>query len=68
MPAVGVTLGAFGLVVSIAFYALEIQRRRRSGTGARVDAPSDAAASIYGASAGFFGFAVVIGSALLLLG
>jgi len=67
VPAVCMTLGIIGLIVSIAFYALEVHRQRGSVRAARVDAPMYAASSIYQASIGFFGFAVVIGTALLTL-
>ncbi len=67
VPAVCMTLGVIGLAVSIAFYALDGHRQRGSGRSARIDAPTDTAASIYLASIGFFGFAVAIGTALLLL-
>ena len=67
VPTVCMTLGVIGLAVSIAFYALDVHRQRGSGRSARIDAPTDTAASIYLASIGFFGFAVAIGTALLLL-
>ena len=67
VPAICMTLGVVGLAVSIAFYALDGRRQRVSGRPARADAPTDAAASIYLASIGFFAFAVAIGTALLLL-
>jgi hypothetical protein len=67
MPAVCVVLGVFGLLVSIAFFALEIRRQKAIGGQARFDGPTYAASSIYQASIGFFGFAVVIGTALLLV-
>jgi hypothetical protein len=67
MPAVCVVLGVIGLVVSMAFYALEVRRQQASGGGARFDGPTYATSSIYQASIGFFGFAVVIGTALLLV-
>ena len=67
VPTVCMTLGVIGLAVSIAFYALDLHRQHGSGRPARLDAPTDTAASIYQASIGFFGFAVAIGTALLLL-
>jgi len=67
VPAVCMMLGVIGLAVSIAFYALDAHRQHGSGQSARIGAPADAAASIYLASIGFFGFAVAIGTALLLL-
>lgn len=67
VPVVCMTLGSIGLAVSLMFYALELHRQRGSDRPARPDAPTAAAASIYQASIGFFGFAVVIGTALLLV-
>ena len=67
IPAVCMTLGVIGLLVSIAFYALDGHRQHVSGQASRTVAPTDTAASIYLASIGFFGFAVAIGTALLLL-
>jgi hypothetical protein len=67
IPAVCMTLGVVGLAVSISFYALDGRRQGGSGRSARLDAETDTAASIYLASIGFFGFAVAIGTALLLL-
>jgi len=67
VPSVCMTLGVIGLVVSIAFYALEVHRGHGPGRAARIDAPVYAASSIYQASIGFFGFAVIIGTALLTL-
>ena len=66
VPAACMSLGIVGLIVSLAFYALEIHVQR-SRPAPRLDAPTEAAASIYLASVGFFGFAVAIGAALLLL-
>ena len=67
VPTVCMTLGVIGLAVSIAFYTLDGHRQRGTGQAATIGAPTDAAASIYLASIGFFGFAVAIGTALLLL-
>jgi hypothetical protein len=67
IPGLCMTLGIIGVVVSVSFYALEVGRQRNSSRAARIDGPTDAAASIYQASIGFFGFAVAIGTALLLV-
>ena len=67
VPAFCMTLGIIGFVVSLAFYALEVHRHRRSRPAPRFGAPTEAASSIYLASVGFFAFAVAIGMALLLL-
>jgi len=62
-----IALGAIGLVVSTAFYAQELRRHRTSGRDDGLDAAAYATSSIYQASIGFFGFAVVIATALLLV-
>ena len=68
VPAACMTLGVIGLAVSIAFYALDGQPAARVEPGRPASMrPTDTAASIYLASIGFFGFAVAIGTALLLL-
>ena len=67
VPAVCMMLGVIGLAVSIAFFALDGHRQHGSSQSARIGAPTDTATSIYLASIGFFGFAVAIGTALLLL-
>ena len=67
VPTVCMTLGVIGLAVSIAFYALDAHRQHVSGRSAPTGGPTETATSIYLASIGFFGFAVAIGTALLLL-
>jgi hypothetical protein len=66
-PAARLALGVIGLIVSIAFYALEVRRHRAFGREGRFDRSTDATSSIYQASIGFFGFALVISGALLFL-
>ena len=67
IPALCVALGAVGLVVSVAFYALEIRARRTFDPQIESDGAADAPASIYLASSGFFAFTIVMGLALLLV-
>ncbi len=67
VPAVCVALGIIGLVVSIGFYGLDARRHQAVARETGFDGPAYATSSIYQASIGFFGFAVVIGTALLLL-
>ncbi len=62
-----IALGALGLVISTAFYAQELRRHHPSGRDAGLDGPAYATSSLYQASIGFFGFAVVIATALLLV-
>jgi heme/copper-type cytochrome/quinol oxidase subunit 3 len=66
-PAVCMALGVIGLVVSALFYGLEVRRHQALVREMRFDGPAYATSSIYQASIGFFGFAVVIGTALLLI-
>jgi hypothetical protein len=62
-----IALGVIGLVVSMAFYAQELRRHRTTGREVGLDGPAYATSSIYQASIGFFGFAIVIATALLLV-
>jgi len=62
-----IALGVIGLVVSTAFYAKELHRHRTSVRDDGLDGAAYATSSIYQASIGFFGFAVVIATALLLV-
>jgi Co/Zn/Cd efflux system component len=63
-----VALGAIGLVVSTAFYALELRRHHAHRRDHSFDQPAAyATSSIYQASIGFFAFVVVIATALLLV-
>jgi hypothetical protein len=61
-------LAATGLMVSAAFYALEIRARRPFALQTHTDAGANATSSIYLASSGFFAFTVAIAVALLLVG
>jgi hypothetical protein len=60
-------IGAIGIAVSIASYALEVRASRASGGGTDSDAAAYTTSSIYLASTGFFAFTVVISAALLLV-
>jgi hypothetical protein len=60
-------LGVIGLLVSLAFYAVDIRSRRALDAGAAPDAAADTTSSIYLASAGFFVFTISMASALLLV-
>ena len=62
-----IALGVIGLLVSTAFYAQELRRHHASGRDDGLDGATYATSSIYQASIGFFGFAVVIATALLLV-
>ena len=62
-----IALGAIGLVVSTAFYAQELRRHRAAGRDDGFDGQVYATSSIYQASIGFFAFAIVIATALLLV-
>ena len=67
VPTVCMTLGIIGLAVSIAFYALEIAPAARVGpVGPHRCADGRGREHLPGLD-GFFGFAVAIGTALLLL-
>jgi hypothetical protein len=66
-PAACVALGAIGLVVSTAFYVMDLHRRHASREEAPFDQAIYATSSIYQASIAFFGFAVAISAALLLV-
>ena len=67
IPTLCMTLGAIGLVVSVAFYALELRAGRTFDIATDSDTASDTTSSIYLASTGFFAFTIVMASALLLV-
>jgi hypothetical protein len=60
-------LGVIGLLISLAFYATDMRARGALDVRAAADAATDTTSSIYLASAGFFVFAIVMASALLLV-
>jgi hypothetical protein len=62
-----IALGIIGLVVSTAFFVLELRRHHASGRDDGLDGPAYATSSIYQAWIGFFAFSVVIATALLLV-
>ena len=67
-PAASIALGVLGLVVSTAFYALEVRRHHPHRRDGSLDQPAAyATSSIYQASIGFFGFAILIAAALMLV-
>jgi hypothetical protein len=67
IPALCMALGSIGLVVSVAFYALEIRARRGFDIGIDSDGAADATSSIYLASIGFFAFTIAMAAALILI-
>jgi hypothetical protein len=67
IPAASMALGVIGLLVSIVFYALEVRRHQAFAVESQTSGSTCATASIYQASIGFFGFAIIIAAALLLL-
>lgn len=67
VPAVSMALGVIGVIVSIVFYALDVHRQRALGREGRFDGSTYATSSIYQASIGFFGLAIVITVALFLV-
>ena len=66
IPTLCIVLGAIGLVVSVAFYALEIRARRAFEITVDPDA-ADTTSSIYLASTGFFTFTIAMAGALILI-
>ena len=67
VPASCMALGAIGVAVSVAVYALEIRGRRDLGVETDSDAAVYTTSSIYLASIGFFAFTIAISAALLLI-
>jgi len=62
-----IALGVIGLLVSVAFYAVDMGARRALDAGTAPVAATDTTSSIYLASAGFFVFTISMASALLLV-
>jgi len=62
-----IALGAIGLLVSVAFYAMDLRTGRALDARTASDAAGDTTTSIYLASAGFFVFTIAMASALLLV-
>ncbi len=62
-----IALGVIGLLVSVAFYAMDLRTGRDLGARTASDAAADTTSSIYLASAGFFVFTISMASALLLV-
>jgi hypothetical protein len=62
-----IALGVIGLLVSVAFHAVDIRSRRALDARTAPDATAVASSSIYMASAGLFVFTISMASALLLV-
>ena len=62
-----IALGVIGIAVSTVFYVQELRWQHASGRDDGLDGSAYATSSIYQASVGFFGFAILIATALLLV-